>query len=44
MSYEHTREEYRGYTIRIVSDEDPMNPRTEWDNAAVMVCKIKYVG
>ena len=31
-------EEYKGYTINIDYDEDPMNPRTDWDNAAVMVC------
>lgn len=29
---------YRGYTINIVTDNDPMNPRTEWDNAGVMCC------
>ena len=36
--------EYKGYNINVDYDQDPMNPRTEWDNAAVMVCKIKYVG
>jgi len=31
-------EEYKGYTINIDYDEDPMNPRIDCDNAAVMVC------
>ena len=30
--------EYKGYNINVDYDQDPMNPRTEWDNAAVMVC------
>lgn len=30
--------EYKGYTIRVERDEDPMNPRTEWDNFGTMVC------
>ncbi len=38
MSYIKKTEKYRGYTIQIVDDEDPMNPRTEWDNLAVMCC------
>lgn len=29
--------EYRGYTIRIETDSDPINPR-EWDNLGTMVC------
>lgn len=29
---------YRGYTIKIIQDEDPINPRTEYDNLGVMVC------
>jgi len=38
MSYVRETEEYKGYTIKIESDEDPMNPRTDWDNACTMVC------
>lgn len=30
--------EYRGRKIEIWNDEDPMNPRTEWDNLGTMVC------
>lgn len=29
---------YRGHKIQIVSDEDPCNPRTEWDNFGKMIC------
>lgn len=29
-------EEYKGYTIKIEPDEDPINPRTEWDNLGTM--------
>jgi len=29
---------YRGFNINIYQDTDPMNPRTEWDNAGHMVC------
>lgn len=29
--------DYKGYTIRIESDDDPLNPR-EWDNLGTMVC------
>lgn len=36
--YERDREEYRGHTIRIVQDEDPINPRQECDNFGTMVC------
>lgn len=31
-------EEYKGYTIEISYDPEPMNPRTEWDEATTMVC------
>lgn len=31
-------EEYKGYKIIIDYDQDPMNPRTEWDNRSTMVC------
>ena len=30
--------EYKGYRVEIVSDNDPLNPRTEWDNLGTMVC------
>jgi len=30
--------EYKGFKIIIDQDEDPQNPRTEWDNATVMWC------
>lgn len=26
------------YTVKVVQDDDPMNPRTEWDNICTMVC------
>jgi len=29
---------YKGYTIKIIQDEDPMNPRTENDNLCTMAC------
>ena len=32
------RIEYRGYTIRVVRDDDPLNPRKEYDNLGTMVC------
>lgn len=32
------RTEYKGYTIIIDQDPEPMNPRTEYDNATTMVC------
>jgi len=31
-------EEYKGYTITIKQDEDPVNPREEWDNLGTMIC------
>lgn len=33
----NNRIEYRGYTIRIEQDTDPLDPR-EWDNLGTMVC------
>lgn len=30
---------YKGFKIEIENDENPMNPRTDWDNGSVMVCK-----
>jgi hypothetical protein len=29
---------YKGYTIEILQDENPQNPRTEFDNASTMIC------
>ena len=31
--------EDRGYTVEIHTDEDPLNPRKEWDNVGVMCCQ-----
>jgi hypothetical protein len=31
-------EEYKDYTIKIMPDNDPMNPRTDFDNLATIVC------
>lgn len=31
----HT-EQYKGFTINVVSDSYPLNPRTEWDNLATL--------
>jgi len=39
MSYEVETEEYKGYTIRIMHDEDAQNPRTDFDNMGTMVFK-----
>lgn len=30
-------EQYKGYTIKIVRDDDPMSPR-DWDNLGTMIC------
>lgn len=30
--------EYKGYTIEVSNDEDPMDPRVDWDNLGTMVC------
>ena len=38
MSDEVDRETYKGWTIKIVYDESPSNPRTEWDNFGHMLC------
>ena len=29
---------YKGCTIEIEQDPDPMNPRTEYDNLGTMIC------
>jgi len=31
--------EYKGFEIKIESDNHPSNPRTDWDNGTVMVCQ-----
>lgn len=30
--------EHKGYSIDVIVDEDPQNPRTEWDNLGTMIC------
>lgn len=30
--------QYKGYTIKVETENDPMNPRHEWDNFATMFC------
>lgn len=30
--------EYKGFKIKVYQDEDPGNPRTEWDNLGTMCC------
>jgi hypothetical protein len=37
MEDAHT-EEYNGYLIHIKYDDEPINPRTEWDNFATITC------
>lgn len=36
--YEVETIEYRNHTIRVCYDEDPLNPRRDWDNFGTMVC------
>ena len=40
MSKEYVYEEKKigKYTVKVVQDSDPCNPRTEWDNQAHMIC------
>lgn len=38
QDYISSTENYKGYTINIVQDSTPQNPRTEFDNMATMVC------
>lgn len=33
-----SKETYKNYTIKILPDLDPLNPRTEWDNLGTMAC------
>jgi hypothetical protein len=35
---EYETQEYKGYTIKVMYDDSPLNPRTEWDNLGVMIC------
>jgi hypothetical protein len=30
--------QYKGYTIKVETEDDPCNPRTEWYNIGTMVC------
>lgn len=36
---EHSSEDYKGYRIKILYDEDPSNPREDRDNLGIMVYK-----
>ena len=36
--------DYKGYKIEIITDNDPLNPRTEWDNLGTMACWHKSYG
>lgn len=40
------QETYKGHTIEIETDEDPQNPRTEWDNLTEIHCLSRnhYLG
>jgi len=43
MSYEHENIEYKGHKIVIENDDDPQNPRTEWDNLTeIHCCSSRY--
>lgn len=37
--YVQHQEERNGYRLKIIADNDPTNPRTDWDNATIMVCE-----
>lgn len=37
--YVNHEETKNGYRLKIIADQDAENPRTAWDNAAVMVCE-----
>ena len=30
------------YELKVEHDNDPMNPRTDWDNITTMICIGKY--
>lgn len=38
MKDTYNSEEYKGFAINWFYDEDPQNPRTEWDNLGHMIC------
>jgi hypothetical protein len=38
MSYTAHTESKEGFTLEVVNDEDPQNPRTEWDHVGKMIC------
>lgn len=43
MGYEHENITYKGHNIIITNDEDPQNPRTEWDNLTeIHCCSSRY--
>jgi len=43
MGYEIDTIEYKGHSIVIENDEDPQNPRTEWDNfTEIHCCSSRY--
>ena len=43
MGYKQEEIEYKGHTIVIENDDDPLNPRTEWDNfTEIHCCSSRY--
>lgn len=38
MSYELEAHDYKGYVIKIMHDDDPINPRKDYDNFGTMIC------
>jgi len=36
--YIHEQKKIGKYTVKVVNDEDPMNPREDFHNAALMIC------
>jgi len=32
------KEDYRGYKIKLIQDDNALNPRTDWDNWTHMIC------
>lgn len=36
--YIYEKQKVGKYTVKVVQDNNPMNPRTEWDNLCTMVC------
>ena len=35
------QQKYRSYTIKVIQDTDPINPREEWENLGIMLCSHK---